>query len=220
MIYTELFDACPELVYGFGDHSTPFGDVVSGKIELGLDASRIYWGRQVHGTGVYVLGDETPPRPVEGIDALITDRVGRYVAVKTADCVPVLLYDPVRKVVAAIHSGRECTRQNIVATVIRRMRQCYGTHPDDLLAAMGPAICPRCYEVDEATYARFVADTGVTGQFRHPDMKATITRQLTELGVTRIADTGGCTRESERYCSYRRNPQEGRQISFIGMRCL
>jgi polyphenol oxidase len=215
---TPNLDAHPELVHYFGDRSAPFGDVVGGRVDLGVDPAAIVWGRQVHDTGIFTADEVPPVRPVEGIDAVITDRPEIWVAVKTADCVPVLLYDPVKRAVAAIHSGRVCTEKNIVGAVIDRMIQRYGTNPADLVAGIGPAICPRCYEVDETSYQRFVEATGLVGEFRHPDMKAVIRRQLTERGVRSIDVIERCTLEDPKMCSYRRRKDDGRQISLIGMR--
>lgn len=218
IIYADNLNVFPELLHGFGDRSAPFPDAVSGRVELGFDPQRLVWGRQVHGVAICKVEDTLPISPVEGIDASMTDRPGVIVAVKTADCVPVLLYDPVHHAVAAIHSGRVGTEKDIVGVVIAAMTEAYGTLPREVIAALGPALCATCYEVDEASYQRFVEATGVRGEYRHPDMKAAIRRQLSTAGVEKIGDIDRCTLEDDRWFSYRRHCNEGRQISFIGMR--
>jgi len=88
-------------------------------------------------------------------DAVITDIQGACVAVKTADCVPVLLYDPKRKVVAAVHAGWRGTVQNIVLVTIHKMIKEFGTDPSDLIAGIGPSISPEVYEVGEEVWKQF-----------------------------------------------------------------
>jgi YfiH family protein len=78
---------------------------------------------------------------------LITDRSHVLIAVSTADCVPLLLLDPIRKAVAAIHAGWRGTVLNISAKVVREMSLHYGSEPGDLMAGIGPSIGPCCYEV-------------------------------------------------------------------------
>jgi YfiH family protein len=208
----------PEITHHFGDRHAPFGEVVGGRIDLGVNYTRFVWGKQVHGVDYVAVEDTLPGNPVMGVDAVITNRPGVWAAVKTADCVPVLLYDPFNSAVAAIHSGRVGTEKGIVPAIVRAMTEHYGSRPEQLIAAIGPAICPTCYEVDEESYLRFVHATGIPGSHRHPEMKAAIRAQLLEIGVTDVEDIGGCTLEDSNLCSYRRRHDDGRQISFIGMR--
>ena len=90
-------------------------------------------------------------------DAVITNLKGVCVAIKTADCVPVLLYDHKRKVVAAVHAGWRGTAQNIVLKTIQKMVAEFGTEPSDLFAGIGPAISPEVYEVGEEVWKQFNA---------------------------------------------------------------
>jgi len=82
-------------------------------------------------------------------DALITRVPGIAIGVETADCVPVLLYDPVMHAVAAVHAGWRSTVKKIVQKTVNRMHEEFGTETSRLIAAIGPAICGKCYEVDE-----------------------------------------------------------------------
>lgn len=92
---------------------------------------------------------------LEGIDAMVTDVPGVAIGVRTADCIPVLLYDPVHRAVAAVHAGWRGTVADISAAAIRVMAQRYGTLPSDLVAQIGPGIGPDSFQVGEEVVAAF-----------------------------------------------------------------
>ena len=107
-------------------------------------------GHQVHGFRVAVVDrPDTKREELEGYDALVTARPGIAVGVHTADCVPILLYDPQRRVVAAVHSGWKGTVQRISQKVLFVMKQTFGCRPEDVRAAIGPAIGPASFQVGE-----------------------------------------------------------------------
>ena len=114
---------------------------------------------QVHGTAIAEITGEMDRDDLQGFDALITDIPGLAIGVRTADCVPILLHDPVRHVVAAVHSGWRGTVQRIVTKVIAQMGLQYGTRPQDLRAVIGPAIGPDSFQVGEEVVRAF-SDTG------------------------------------------------------------
>ncbi len=91
-------------------------------------------------------------------DAVITALKGVCVAVKTADCVPVLLFDSKRNVVAAVHAGWRGTAQSVVSKTIQKMTEEYGTEPSDLFAGIGPSISPEVYEVGEEVWKQFASE--------------------------------------------------------------
>lgn len=126
---------------------------------------------QVHGTAIAVISGKMDRDDLQGFDALITDIPGLAIGVRTADCVPILLHDPVRHVVAAVHSGWRGTVQRIVTKVIAKMGARYGTRPQDLRAVIGPAIGPDSFQVGEEVVAAF-SDAGFTmdeiGSLREP----------------------------------------------------
>ncbi|MCL6453058.1 MAG: peptidoglycan editing factor PgeF [Alicyclobacillus sp.] len=114
-------------------------------------------GEQVHGNQVAVVdrrhrgaGSTTDHAPIAGCDALVTNEPGLTLVVLTADCVPILFHDPVRRVVAAAHSGWRGTVSHIAVKVVERMSAEFGSRPEDLRVALGPSIRRCCYEVDEA----------------------------------------------------------------------
>ena len=111
--------------------------------------------RQIHSDVIHAF-KIAPEEPCRG-DASITDTPGLFLAVQTADCVPILLADPVRRVVAAVHAGWRGTLGRIVMKTIGRMQMNYGSKPVNLIAALGPAIGGCCYEVGTEVAQAFSA---------------------------------------------------------------
>lgn len=121
---------------------------------IGVDASRWTCAQQVHGTRVAIVDEADAGRgadsfddAIEGTDALITATPGIPLAVFCADCVPILLHDPVRGVVVAVHSGWRGTVRGVIGETVRTLRTRLGTDPADLVASIGPSIGPCCYGV-------------------------------------------------------------------------
>jgi purine-nucleoside/S-methyl-5'-thioadenosine phosphorylase / adenosine deaminase len=115
--------------------------------------------RQIHSDIVHVFS-KAPARPPQG-DAAICRRPELLLGIQTADCVPILLADARRRVVAAVHAGWRGTLARIATKTLGRMRLEFGTQPEDVLAALGPAIGPCCYEVGPEVALAFA------GQFAH-----------------------------------------------------
>src|SRR4029077_6725703 len=88
-----------------------------------------------------------PPEEAPQGDAALSGQAGLLLGIQTADCVPILLADPRRRVVAAVHAGWRGTLARVVAKTLGRMQLEFGTRPEDVVAALGPAIGPCCYEV-------------------------------------------------------------------------
>ena len=150
-------------------------------------------------------------------DALLEDAPGAVVAVKTADCVPILLADERRRAVAAVHAGWRGTAARIARAAVGAMRERFGTDAADLHAAIGPAIGECCYEVGPEVAAQF----GESGRARL-DLAAINRRQLLDAGVTagRVYPSNLCTMCGiAEFDSFRRDGQAaGRMYAFIGLR--
>ena len=113
-------------------------------------------GHQVHGSKIAVVDRPDLTREdLEGYDAFVTDLPGIAIGVRTADCVPILLYDPVHRVIAAVHSGWKGTVLKISKNTISLMGERFGTHPADLQAVIGPAIGPASFQVGEEVVEKF-----------------------------------------------------------------
>jgi len=124
---------------------------------FGFSAGRLVLAHQVHGDDFHILSSpQSLPlnNMLEG-DGFITDRPGLVLCVKTADCVPVLLADVRKKVVAAVHAGWRGTALGIAGKAVRIFQERFSSSPEDLWAAIGPAIGPCCYEVDEKVCREF-----------------------------------------------------------------
>lgn len=147
-------------------------------------------------------------------DALITNRPGVALSIRTADCFPILLADLEHRAVAAIHAGWRGTEQGIVGRTLDAMRSDFDTSPDQIAVAIGPGIGVCCYQVGEDVARRF----GLNGAGRI-DLAAINREQLIRAGVpaSRIDTLGHCTFcENALFHSYRRDrEQAGRMISFI-----
>ena len=111
---------------------------------------------QVHGTVIREVTDPMTTREeLEGVDALMTDVPGVAISVRTADCIPVLLYDPVHKAIAAVHDGWRGTVQRLSQKVIAEMQNRYGTNAKDLKAVIGPGIGPESFQVGQEVASEF-----------------------------------------------------------------
>jgi YfiH family protein len=205
-VYRERgLDTIPWLVHGFG---TRHADVPSLFPNLGTL-------KQIHSSACVVAEGRCGVLG-EG-DALLEDTPGHVVAVKTADCIPILLVDQRHRAVAAVHAGWRGTAARIAARAIDAMRENFGTDPRDLHAAIGPGIGPCCYEVGPEVAAHF----GLEGR-THIDLPAANRKQLLEGGVPsgQIETAELCTMcHPEEFDSFRRDGEAaGRMYSFVGVK--
>ena len=113
-------------------------------------------GHQVHGSRVAVIERSWMSREeLEGYDAFVTNLPGVALGARTADCVPVLLYDPLHRAVAAVHAGWKGTVLHISQLAIEVMVRQYGCNPSGMKAVIGPAIGPDSFQVGEEVVAKF-----------------------------------------------------------------
>ncbi|MBQ8441807.1 MAG: peptidoglycan editing factor PgeF [Bacteroides sp.] len=116
--------------------------------------------RQTHTTNVRVITEMPSPEELQEVDAVVTHLKDYCLCVSTADCVPVLLYDKERQVIAAVHAGWRGTVGRIVEKTLQTMKTCYGTGGKDVLACIGPSISLESFEVGDEVYAAF-AEAGL-----------------------------------------------------------
>ncbi len=193
--------------------------------------------RQVHSAHSVVLrpGD-FPWTELPQADGILTDATGLLLAVQTADCVPVLVADPVNRFVAAFHAGWRGTVQRVVQLGVARMAAQFGCVPDTLIAAIGPAIGPCCYTVGLELRSQFehnfsyAADLFCPAATQNSDQSPALQldlieanrRQLLDSGLNpaNIAALGGCTAcQPHRFFSHRaQKGHTGRMVSVIGIR--
>lgn len=197
---------------------------------FGAKSDQLLTVTQVHGTDILIVDE--PNQDVAHFlriecDAIITNQPGIMIGIGVADCAPVLLFDPVRRVVAALHAGWKGTASGIVRKGVAAMAGSFGSNPADLVAAIGPSIGPCCYEVDEPVHAAFSAETEIWDQTASAtstekwklDIPAAVRLQLISSGLTpdRIETSGQCVCcTQELFFSYRRDKGEtGRHLGFI-----
>lgn len=123
---------------------------------LGTDPETFVFGSQIHGTGVTIVtqahrgsGALSAETALPGTDGLITNLPGICLTILTADCVPVLLYDPEKRVIAAVHAGWKGTVGRIASKTVSAMVEVFGCQPAQMLAGIGPSAGPCCYEVGD-----------------------------------------------------------------------
>ena len=158
------------------------------------------------GADVLVVDGPTPLDEVPSGDALVTTRRGLGLMVRVADCVPLLLADPVAGVVGAVHAGRPGLALDIATAAVTTMRA-HGA--ESIRAWLGPHVCGRCYEVPAAMQAevsQVVPEALAETSWGTPalDIGAGVEAQLVAAGVE-VTRVGGCTREDPALHSYRRD---------------
>jgi YfiH family protein len=218
-------EAVPGLVHGFEQRLGPAGwedrDQTRRRVAHALaGAGRLLLLKQVHGCRVQAAPWEGRPEA----DAAVGGEPGTILGLETADCLPVLLVDPVARRVAAAHAGWRgtaagVTREAVAALVAR------GSKPVDVVAALGPGIGPCCYAVGPELREAFGPEGADffrpgRGGKAHLDVRAANVRQLERAGVPpgQIHSVPDCTYcRADLYHSYRREGNDaGRMISFIG----
>jgi purine-nucleoside/S-methyl-5'-thioadenosine phosphorylase / adenosine deaminase len=175
--------------------------------------------KQIHSDRVLLVAS---PGPQGEGDALISNQPGISLAIRTADCLPILIADPRNRAVAAIHAGWRGVVSEIAPKTIRMMRQQFGSQPDDLVIAIGPGIGPCCFEVGPEVagqFAPFFPELDLS-QRTKLDLVETTCRQLGRNGVNlaQVKAAGLCSCcNSQLFESYRRDREaSGRMIAMIG----
>jgi len=167
------------------------------RAQAGVSDRVFITAEQVHGCKVAAV-DAHSTVPVPEVDGMITADSRVCLGVYVADCGPVYLVDPIRRVIALLHSGRRGTELGIVRAAVEKMGREFGCDPTNLVAQLGPCIRPPRYDTDFA---------------------AAILRQCGEAGVRAIHDCGTCTGANlERYYSYRvERGRTGRLLAFLAL---
>ncbi|MCU0697311.1 MAG: peptidoglycan editing factor PgeF [Myxococcaceae bacterium] len=194
---------------------------------LGAGPEWVATMHQVHGVTVLEAtgaGEGALPPPVGEADALYTRAAGVAVGVRTADCLPILVEDPVGRQVAAVHAGWRGVIGDVLGRTLDRLVQT-GARVDELRVAIGPAIGPCCFEVDGDLPQRFEAAFGanvvrrVPGKPRvHLDLAWAVAESLRRRGLpeAHVDVLPHCTRCDARFFSHRRDSGlTGRMLSLI-----
>jgi YfiH family protein len=193
---------------------------------------------QVHGADVRVVNTAEEAKPAENqlgdtiyCDVIVSNAPNVLAGVKTADCVPILLGDPVTRAFAAVHAGWRGTLASAVLTGVQRLNEEYGTKPEDLRVAVGASAGPCCYEVGSEVIDAFTERFGDTPLFKSTrpghakiDLLKANTDQLKSVGVLpkRIHVAPICTMcRTDLFFSYRNeksvNGKVGRLMAVVGL---
>lgn len=185
---------------------------------------------QTHSSNIKILtenesrGWESMESAVEDCDALITQQKRIMLTLLTADCVPILLFDKKKHVIAVVHAGWKGTKEKILFKTIEKMKERFNSNPRNILASIAPSIGKCCYEVDwnVAKHFKGIKDAyKEQGDKQMLDLPYINKRQLLEAGVSEknIEFSNICTAcEVEHYFSYRKERGcSGRFMSMIGL---
>ena len=199
---------------------------------LHIKPDHLIMPHQVHGTGItqisktfFLLSEDIRRSVTEGIDALITNVPGVCIGVSTADCIPIIIYDPEHHAAGVVHSGWRGTVVNIIEAAVASMIRSYHSKPESLLAVIGPGISLRNFEVGDEVYDAFAAagyPMDAIAQHMdkwHIDLPKCCRLQLEAMGVpsANIQVTDICTYDqSDDYFSARHlGTQSGRIFTGI-----
>ncbi len=217
------WDEYPWLIHGFstraaGDFMGRLDDEVVTRIFAGGNATAT--PRQAHSDRV-TRADCGWRSAYPEADAVVTDRPGILVGVRTADCAPVLLVDPVRKTVAAVHAGWRGVVAGVLENSLDKLSGEFGSRTEDIEAAVGPAIGACCFEVGPEVASRFAPEFVIPRESRpHVDLTAAARKRLERRGVQRVIYVSECTKCGvDRFFSHRgEGAGAGRALSMIGIR--
>jgi len=210
----------------FGNKTQEYSAVVeNGFVDISnnesISTDNIYFMDQIHSDMVVNLDDmqKNDTYIAPKCDALITTMAYTFLAVKTADCYPILVYDEINHVISAIHSGCESTRLKIIENVIKIMYNRYNSKPENIKIEIGAGISAKNYQVSEDIVCSFqnTFDDKSLGEYldlRKIIIDTVIKNDILEKNITSCTD---CTFEDNNYYSFRRDKTQKRQLSIIGM---
>ncbi|MFA9390547.1 MAG: peptidoglycan editing factor PgeF [Prolixibacteraceae bacterium] len=220
------------IVHFFSTKRFDFEQLDQIALHFEIKKSNIVIGKQTHSDQIEIIDQQNMHFPFIGVDAFITKLPGICIAVKTADCTPVLLFDPIRKVVAAIHSGWRGTIHNITGKTILKMKENYQVQAQNIIAAIGPCIGQHNYQVGEEVADQFrtlfpgnpeiVLETIKPAEKAKVSVRQAIFQQLlnAEVQAENIAVSQECTfNNSTNFHSARRDgTTTGRMINGIWLK--
>jgi len=196
--------------------------------KLGVDVDSMVLARQVHGDRIEIVKSKDAGRgafstedAIPDTDAMITTSKSISIGILTADCVPVMIFDPVKSAIGVAHAGWKGTILMLPAKTILKMKESFGTDPSDCMVALGPSIGLCCYEVGEELISQFdkAFGTGKCTKGNKLDLPRAVELQLVGVGVSadNIISDGSCTAcNLDLFYSYRvENGITGRMMSII-----
>lgn len=225
-----IFDKYPNLVIGFSTISDNNMRIrPSGSVEiddrakenrirflqsLGINSKSVVSPVLSHSNNVLIVSDADRGKTFENIDALITDKLGVFLNLTVADCMPIFLYNPEKNVISLVHVGWRGLENNILKNAITKLKEAYGSNPLSVIAGIGPHIGVCHYEIKDDVLGRFKTypDAIVSRDNQNfLNLGAIAQTQLTNLGLKpgNIEVNSECTLElRDKYFSFRRDKPE------------
>lgn len=205
-------------------------NIYNNYLKLGI-GDKVYKAKQNHTDKILVLNNENKDnylmwdKSQEEYDAYITDMPGINILVTTADCIPIILYDKVKSVIALIHSGWKGTINEIGPKTLEKMIKLFNTNPRDVIVAFGPSIKECCFTTEDIDFVQQfqpLVDTGIKyyvkeGKTYHINLELLIKLKLIKMGVQEknIYSTDICTKCNEKdFYSYRANKDKTKYGTF------
>ena len=194
---------------------------------FGITPDRLVTVNQVHGDAIVAVDEQNYAglRTAEA-DGLITNARGIAIGIETADCVPILLIDPITPAIGAVHAGWRSTVQKIVQKAVKQMQDEFDSDPSRMIAAIGPAIGPECYEVDEPVMGPVQANFPFWNEVALSrgndkwglDLVKLNRRELVQIGLAEknVHSLGMCTScRKDLFYSFRVEGRTGRMLSAV-----
>ncbi|HXG17628.1 MAG TPA: peptidoglycan editing factor PgeF [Methylomirabilota bacterium] len=227
-LQTNSWGNFPGLIHGF---SSRMLDHEAALVKLGAPDFQLYTLKQVHGDRIITITQQSATTAKPEADGLVSAEPGVLLGIATADCVPVLIAAPEKKIAAALHAGWRGTLQGISRRAIEELHSRWNISPGELYVSLGPAIGGCCYEVGPEVGEAIVSQWRIQsssawrpfGAKGFLDLREVNSLQIAAAGVpkTHIAITGPCTFCDLHFASYRREgASAGRQLSVIGWQKL
>jgi len=211
----------------FETSTREFRDLPSFALSLGIRSFDIVQAEQVHGSLVAVVSADDRGRTVPGCDSLATSTPGLPLCIRTADCVPVFIFDPAGGAIGLAHAGWRGSAERILPGTIKAMEEAFDTNARDCIIDMAPSIGKCCYEVDEAVMKPVRESCGGWSKAANRkkngkwslDLAALNRIQALELGVRpgNIRTSGKCTGCSGSFHSFRRDGKAAGRHYTIAM---
>jgi len=195
---------------------------------LGIEREQVVTARQVHGAHVAVVGAKERGTVLPATDSLISKERGISLLLRFADCLPLMLYDPLQHAIALVHVGWRGLIAEVAANTVTALQRVFGCNPCHIVACLGPAIGPCCYEVGPEVVTKVEHLFGTRNELLlsqprgrvHLDLPAAVRLQLRHEGVQQIEDSGLCTScHTDEFFSHRAEKgHTGRFAAILGLR--
>ena len=186
-----------------------------------FDPNQLVNIKQVHGRRIGIISRKNiAKKTYRQTDGLLTDQAGIPLAIRTADCMPVFLYDTKRHIAGIVHAGWKGTKKRITQKAVKIMKKRFGSHANDIIAGLGPCIRVCCYKVGRRSLRDFPNEIKMKKGKPFLDLALANKRQLLKEGIRpkHIFDTKFCTHCQKCFFSFRRDAEKaGRMLSVILM---